>query len=295
MGCLFAARLAAGGIAVTLVDVDHKRLDLINAEGIQIHDDDGTRTAAMTALAAPKVQGRYDLILLFTKGMHSAAAIASIAHIAHGPVPVPVLTLQNGIGNAEQIAAIFPQDDILVGITDFPADLNGPNQVSSHGSGHVRLGGFTQTAHSHAEAVADLLNAGGLNASVDGTVMVAIWEKLAFNAALNSLATVSGCTVGEMDVPAGHEIIAAIVGEVVAVAHARGIAVERHRIEAKIAFALARHRNHKASMLQDRLAGRRTEIHSINGAVVDCAREAGMAVPVTQALANLVRMGEPEL
>ncbi|KPF78098.1 ketopantoate reductase C-terminal domain-containing protein [Novosphingobium sp. AAP93] len=65
------------------------------------------------------------------------------------------------------------------------------------------------------------------------------------------------------------------------------------RVLAKIDFALANHKAHKPSMLQDRLAGRRTEIESINGAIVRMAEQADVATPTTRMLADLVRMGEP--
>jgi 2-dehydropantoate 2-reductase len=63
-------------------------------------------------------------------------------------------------------------------------------------------------------------------------------------------------------------------------------------IEARIDYALAYHRDHKASMLQDRLAGRRTEIETINGAIVRAAAAASVAAPVTAVLADLVRILE---
>ena len=46
-------------------------------------------------------------------------------------------------------------------------------------------------------------------------------------------------------------------------------------------------------MLQDRLAGRRTEIESINGAIVRMAEQAGVPLPTTRMLADLVRVGQP--
>jgi 2-dehydropantoate 2-reductase len=228
--------------------------------------------------------------MLFTKGMHSAAAIHANAHLA-GPGSY-ALTLQNGLGNAEEIARLIPPECTLVGVTDIPADLEGPTSVASHGAGRVWLGGFVPAAQAGAERVAELFRRAGLEAQADPQVQIAIWEKVAFNAALNSLAAVTGLTVGEMDTVAGRRIAAAIVGEVAATAQARGISVDRSSIDAKIAHALAHHRGHKASMLQDRLAGRRSEIESINGAVVRLAADSGVAAPVTAALADLVRMME---
>lgn len=290
MGCLFAARLAEAGVGVTLVDVDATRLAVLDSDGIALSDDDGERIVPVRAALASDVTGPVDLVMLFTKGMHSAAAIRSVAHLADGHSYA--LTLQNGIGNAEVIAGIFAPGRVLMGVTDLPADLEGQRSIQSHGQGHIRLGGFTADAQSAAQTVAALLNRGRLNAEADADIDVAIWEKVAFNAALNALATVTGLTVGGMDEAPGRRIAASIVGEVVETAAAKGIRLDRSRIDAKIAFALANHRGHRASMLQDRLANRPTEIESINGAIVREAEQLGIRTPVTSTLADLVRLLE---
>ena len=291
MGCFLAARLAAGGLTVTVVDVDRARLAVIGREGITLHDDTGTATAQVRACLAAEVEGPVDLVLLMTKGMFSAAAIRSVAHLAaHNPL---VLTLQNGLGNVEAIAEVFDADHILWGVTDFPADLEGPALVSSHGLGHIWLGGVNARAHDHAAAVADAMNKGTLNTAVDPEVRVAVWEKVAFNAALNALSTITSLPVGGLDCPEGRRIAAAVVDETIATATALGVPIDRTRVFAKIDHALANHRMHKPARLQDRLAGRRTEIESINGAIVRMAEQAGVATPATRVLADLVRMGDP--
>lgn len=290
MGCLFGARLAEAGVAVTLVDVDATRLAALDSEGITLSDDGGERSVAVCAALAGDVQGPADLVMLFTKGMHSAAAVRSVAHLADGHAYA--LTLQNGIGNAEIMAETFAPGRVLMGITDFPADLEGPTKVESHGAGHTRLGGFTPEAQTAAQAVAVFLNRGRLNAEAVADVSIAVWEKVAFNAALNALQTVTGLTSGGLDAAAGHRIIAAVVREVAETAAAKGIRLDPSLIDQRIAFALDNHRNHKTSMLQDRLAGRPTEIESINGAIVRAAEAYGVRTPVTSTLADLVRLLE---
>lgn len=296
MGCLLAARLALAGNRVTVVDVDRQRLGRIAREGIVLEDDSGQSIARVAAGTADEVtadgpQGPIDLLILMTKGMHSRAAVRSVAHLAASGCCA--LTLQNGLGNAEVLAETFTPDRVLWGVTDLPADLDGPNRVVSHGVGHIQLGGWTGDAQAHAAAIAAMLDAAGLNAVADADVRIAAWEKVAFNAALNALATITGLTVGGMDSPEGRRIAGAVADETVATAAALGVPVDRVRLQARIDHALAHHRAHKASMLQDRLAGRMTEIESINGAIVAQADRAGVAAPVTRTLADLVRMGEP--
>jgi len=290
MGCLFAARIAENGAEVMLIDVDRARLAAIARDGITLIDDNGTRTVKLATGTASEAVGDFDLILLFTKGMHSQAAIRSVAHLATGGTHV--LTLQNGLGNPEFVVEVFPHDRVLKGIAALPADLHDATHVSSHGKGHLELGAMTPAGEDAARAAADLLSRSGFDARVSGNVDVAIWEKVAFNAALNALAAVTLQANAGMNNPPGRRIVAAMVSEVVATAHASGIPVDRARIDAAIDFALVHHGGHQASMLQDRLAGRASEIESIDGAVVERARALGIATPVTETMTDLVRLIE---
>jgi 2-dehydropantoate 2-reductase len=292
MGCLFAARLAEGGVRATLVDVDRPRLEAIGRHGITIDDDHGVRTVPVAAGTAAEVSEAPDLVLLFTKGLHSAAAARSVAHLA-GPATY-ALTLQNGLGNAEILAETFAPERVLLGVTALPSNLDGPTQISSHGSGYIALGSLSPDEAAGAERAAELLRRGRFDVRVDRQVEVAVWEKVAFNAALNPLGAITGLTNGAVDNPEGRRIALAVVAETVATAAAKGVRIDEARIRQQINHALANHRDHRASMLQDRLAGRQTEIESINGAIVREAERLGVAAPVTGVLADLMRLIDRE-
>jgi len=289
MGCLFAARLALAGNAVTVVDVDPARLALINARGYLIEDGAGRHVARVCAARADEVSGPVDLLMLFTKGMHSAAAIRSVAHLeSTGCI---VLTLQNGLGNVEAIAEVFPADRIAWGVTDFPPISKVQTTLPRTGSG-TSSSAIGRMARTHAlGASAALLSAAGLNAVADPEVPIAVWEKVAFNAALNALCTVSGLPVGGLDHPAGRRAARTVTAEIAAIAKAEGIQIDTVRLAGKVDFAIANHTHHKPSMLQDRLAGRPTEIESINGALLGFAAHHGVAAPALALLTDLVRLG----
>lgn len=290
MGCLFAARMASVGLDVTLVDVDRDRLAIMAADGLVLEDDAGDQRVFPRTALVTEFSGSAHLILLFTKGTHSAAAVASIAHLAAGS-PV-VLTLQNGIGNAEIIAQAFARDRIVMGTAHVSASLALPNKVVTHGFAHVDIGGCERAADHHASEIADLLRRAGLPTTVSANVHATVWEKLAFNAALNPLAMIVNASNRMLDNAQGRAVAHRVVAETVRVAAAKGIDLSGPEIIATVNRALSEHGHHKASMLQDREAGRATEIEFINGAVAREGARLGVETPVNDLLASIVRLIE---
>lgn len=290
MGCLFAARMAEAGAAVTVVDVDASRLGLIRAQGIRLTDDRGTRRVPVRAAAASEVSEPVDLLILFTKGMHSAAAIASVSHLRSNDMLA--LTLQNGLGNAELLAAAFGADRVLMGTALVPADLVGPDTVESHGFASLQLGAFANAETSAVARVAGWLERSGFAVQQHARIAVALWEKVAFNAALNGIGMICQVPNGGIDNQWGRRLAAEVVAETVAVAAAQGVVIDRGGILSHVDAALRDHRAHKASMLQDREAGRPSEIETINGAIAALGKAAGVATPVSDTLADLVRIIE---
>lgn len=290
MGCLFAARMAEAGARVTVVDVDPHRLDAIGSQGIVLTDDAGTRAVPVHAAPAGEVVDPVDLLVLFTKGMHSAAAIASVVHLRRwNPI---ALTLQNGIGNAELLAARFGADRVLMGTALIPADLTGASMVKTHGFASLQLGAFGGAGAEMVERVGDLLARSGFTVHRHADIRIAVWEKVAFNAALNAAGMICAVPNAGLDNPAGRRIAATVVNETAAVAAAKGLAIDRDGVLAQIDAALREHGAHKASMLQDREAGRPGEIETINGAIAAEGRRTGIATPVCDTLVDLVRIIE---
>ena len=289
MGGLFGGSLAEAGQDVVLVDLPGPHLQAMRSGGLRLHTDVGERIIPVQAGTADEFADARDLLVVFTKGPQTTVAIRSAAHLA-GP-QTRVLTVQNGLGNAERIADALPGTRVLVGTTNWPADLRGPGHVSSHGQGTVRFWTADGAADPMVRQVADALTSAGLNCEADPAVEAAIWEKVAFNAGFNSVCATSRLTVGGVaDSAGGRDLVLAVAAETLAVARARGIAVDEARVQAMADAAFAGHRDHKPSMLQDVLAGRRTEIDSINGAVVEAGEAAGVPTPVTSILRDIVRL-----
>ena len=294
MGCLYGAALHRAGAAVTLVDVNREHVDAINANGFELELRAGTERLPIPALLPAQVVQPADLVVVFTKTFHTDAALAGIA-AAIGP-ETWLLSLQNGLGNDQRLAAHAAPERVLVGASTLPADLVGPGKVRSHGDGGSKLYPAFGGDPAFAQEVAGLLSRGGLPAQLDPQIHAAIWSKAIFNAAMNPLCALTLRTPGFLGAHAeSRALYGAVVEEGVAIAKANGIAIEAKPIHDLTEVSVTDHANHEASMLQDVKAGRRTEVDAINGAIVEAGRKVGVAAPVTETLWRLVKLEEAKL
>lgn len=291
MGSLFGGLLAEAGHGVELLDVNPAQIAAVREHGLLIRNDTGERRLAISILHPQEATTQPDWLIVFTKAMHTQGALAAARHLI-GP-ETRLLSLQNGLGNAEKLAAFVDASRIAIGMTTVPADLVAPGEVHSHGQSKTRVVMVDGSKDAALAALASALDATGLSCAVDPDAIVAIWEKVAFNVALNSLCAVTRRTVGALGADAdGRQLAHAIASEALAVAQAEGLMVSPQRTHATIDHALDHHGGHKPSMLQDLLAGRATEVETLNGAVVLAARRHGIAAARTEALYALVKMAE---
>ena len=289
MGSFFGGCLFEGGDAdVTLVDVNPAHIAAIREHGLRLVDDGGDRQLDVPIVIPEAVEGRFDVVLVFTKTLHTRSALAGIAG-AIGPETY-LFSLQNGLENKETLLEFAAPDRVLIGVTTYPADIKGPGHVESHGKGVARFAGATSGEPPIADVLISTFALSGLHLIYDPNVEGAIWEKVAFNAALNSVCAITRSTVGQVGADEGaRSLVFSIIGEVCKTAIASGIAVDIDHVESMVEHALSHHTHHKPSMLQDLLAGRTTEIEAISGAVVRKAAAAGIETPVTSVVLKLVR------
>lgn len=291
MGCFYGAILADAGHDVVLIDVRPEQLDTINRDGLVLEATDGRRSYAIPALRAEQVSKSPDLLIIFTKAGHTLQAIGSAKHLISDKTWV--MTVQNGLGNLEAIESCVPRDRIIVGITTWPCDSLGPGRVRSPGIGYTRILSADAQITPGLELVCRALDQAGLNCEISPNVYAVIWEKLAFNAAMNSVTAITGFPCGGVGATKdGRELTYSIAKEVVAVAQRKGVPASETKVIATLDAAFRDHGEHMPSMLQDLRSGRQTEVEAIMGAVVREAETLGCLVPTTRVLYQLVRAME---
>jgi 2-dehydropantoate 2-reductase len=288
MGGIFGGWLHRSGNDVVLVDVSKDAVRAINDAGLRIEEKDGSQSLVpVRATVDPKSIGPVDLIINFVKCYHTEAAVGAAGPMLNSETPV--LTLQNGWGNADRIASLVGQDRVLVGLTYHSGTLIGPGQVKHPGIGMTYVGELDGRETPRLLRVAAALRQAGFETTVTPRILDEVWKKLALNACALPTAALLRFFAHELaiydDARAG---MAAILREVVAVAKAQGISLDYEERWNAIIGVLERAVGGKPSMLQDVEASRRTEIEVINGAIVRAGRAASVPTPVNEAMVSMV-------
>ena len=290
MGSVYGARLARAGADVTLLDVNDAHIAAITTGGLHVALDEGESTHHLPAMRPEAFHGPADLVLLFTKVFHTEAALASIQPLL---ADTHVLSLQNGVGNVDRIAAHVDRDRILVGMTMTPAEYLGPGRVASHGAATTDLYSASGRDLPILHKITALMGRGGITARLEPDIDVAIWEKATFNCSLNPVCALTGGTPGSVGASEpGRRLAAQVAAEAIAVANASGVAASLDKVTAMMEHAFSHHLHHEPSMLQDRMAGRRTEIDALNGAMVRIGEGLGVPTPANRIVTDLIHLTE---
>jgi 2-dehydropantoate 2-reductase len=241
------------------------------------------RTKAPFRAGEPAVDGA--VVCVKTPGTLWAAEVAQQLVSRDGVV----LTIQNGLGNYETLAAAVGEARVAVGVIYVGARLEG-GKLWATGPGKVELGLPSRAEPRRAlETLAARLAEGGMTVSVVKNAWASVWRKVAVNAAMNPTTALLGYTNDQLLADgAASRVADGLAAEVARVATATGVAIgddEAPRLWREIATLTGANRS---SMLQDVQAGRATEIDAICGAVHREAQRRGMAAPLNQAMTVLV-------
>lgn len=296
LGSMYGALLALGGCRVSLVGRANAHAAAINEKGLileRVGDERPPQTVKNIRVATQlrELAEKPDLLILLVKSYNTAEALAGCA--ADIPPDCLVLTLQNGLGNLEAMAEYVPKARLLAGVCYIGASLPGPGRVLYTGPAPTLLGSPETVETRQLANLCSLFSRAGIPCTPTGEIIAEIWTKMLLNASINPLAALTRLNnLGVTASPESQALMAALLGEILLVARAKGI-------DLKVDDPLAHVRRmgelsgaNKGSMLQDVLAGRRTEIMSMNGAVAREGAALGLPTPMNAALTNLILLLE---
>ncbi len=292
IGTLFGVLLAKAGHQVHMLDKDPARAARLAAGEFVLETGQGNISQKLPVTANPAEIGPGELVLICVKAYDTEIAARSIAPLI-GPQTI-VLTVQNGLGNAEILREAAGKEHILAGSTAQGANVVEPGRVIHAGKGETLIGELDRPATPRVEKLAEQLTAAGIPTAASDDVTGLLWGKLIINAGINPLTALlkvrNGALIQREETRA---LMAMAVKEAADVAEKKGIKLPFPDPLAKVEDVAGRTAANKSSMLQDVLKAKRTEIDFICGAIVREAQKLSLPAPVNHALTLLVRSLSP--
>jgi 2-dehydropantoate 2-reductase len=305
VGSFYGAKLARAGHDVHfLLRSDY---DTVRRQGLRILSPQGDFCLQPQCARLPEEIGPTDLVLI---GLKTTAndQFSNLLPPLVGP-NTAVLTLQNGLGNEEQLARLFPEKQVMGGLCFVCLNRLEPGLIHHLAHGLVVVGEFRRPAASRTAEIASLFQSAGVCCSVADDLARAHWEKLVWNIPFNGLGVAAAAgyeAVCQGDWAAGRApgpclptdllladprweaLLSQLMLEVIAAAGALGFAIsegvatreiERTRIMGA----------YKASTLIDFERGQPLELDGLFLEPLRQARQAGVQVPRLEALCRVLR------
>ena len=283
-GGYFGGLLAQAGEEVTFV-ARGATLAALRERGLTIRSRRlGEQVVPVRATDDPAALGPVDLVLFCVKTYDTDSAAGLLQPLV-GPGTL-LLSVQNGIGNEERLAAAIGAEHVLGCAAGVSAVPEAPGVIRLDAEpGFLRFGELTGGASERLGPVLATLQRASFQTSLHDDMPVQLWDKLVQICALSGVTALTRLPLGVIrEHPATREFIIDVLREVVAVARARGVALPAETADRVMAANDGFPPRTYGSMYHDLAAGRRLELESLNGAVVRLGREAGVPVPGNAAI-----------
>jgi 2-dehydropantoate 2-reductase len=289
MGSLFGAMLSEAGNEVWLYDVWVEHVKTINKDGLRIEREGQTRTLSIEATTDPEQIGQAELVIIFVKSTHTASAAETARKLAGSDGAV--MTLQNGMGNADILSEFIDPERVLAGTTSHGATLLGPGSIRHAGIGTTTIGAWAETeqGRERARKLSDFFTKIGIQTEAVDDVRSLLWNKLLINIGINAITALTTIKNGQiLDLEITRQLSRNAVEEAMKIAGQMNIKVREDAVDHVYAVAEATALN-RSSMGQDVDNKRQTEIGTINGFIVRQAKRLGLKAPVNETLTALIQ------
>ena len=285
VGGYFGARLAQSGEDVTFI-ARGPHLDAIRENGLRIESILGNFVIQPAKAGDnPAKIGPVDLVILGVKAWQVPEAAQAIKPLIGARTIV--LPLQNGVSAPSQLEKVLGRDHVLGGLCRISVMIPAPGVIRHLAiPPMIAFGELDAQPSQRVESLRQVFaDCRGLTVMVPPDINVALWEKFIFIVAVSGLGAATRQSMGIFrSVPETRRLLVAALEEVALVGRARGIALANDTVNHILDMIDRNPPATLASMQNDIMDGRPSELESQTGAVVRMGREAGIPTPVNEFL-----------
>ena len=288
IGSYYGGRLAQHGEDVRfLLRADYPAIRRAGLRVSSVHGD--FFLPQVQGFRTPAEIGPVDLVIVAWKATANAHLATVLPPLMHDTTQV--LTLQNGLGNCETLAALVGPERVLGGLCFVCINRLAPGMVKHTAGGRVAIGEWRPDPRGRAIELARRFKAAGIPTEAVTSLETAQWQKLVWNIPFNGLAVAAGGVTTDVLLanPATEAEIRALMVEVITAARALGLDLTDDLIE----FNVERTRPmgpYRPSSMIDYLAGQEVELGPIWEEPLRRARQVGVPMPRLEHLLTTLRV-----
>ncbi len=288
LGSLFAHYFQEHLINFVIYEKNSDIVDNIRENGLIMIKGNSSKTIKTSISSSPDILSNADVLFLFVKSYSTSEALQDV--ISYCNKNVILVSLQNGLGNIDEIKKHFVNGKIVYGTTTIGATKSSLNSVVSGGSGIINIGG---DENGNVLKIHHLLNSAGLNSYVVDRPDYFLWHKAVINAGINPIAAILGLPNGGILADKYATMLQEyIIKEAVNCAVANNIDMDFSEILRTTRDICEKTSINICSMLQDIRNGRKTEIDSINGKIIQYAECKGISTPYNMTVYLIIKSME---
>lgn len=286
IGSLFGALLSKKNNVILIGRTSH--VNAIRKNGLSIDGKTQLNVNVSAVDSVDTVPFSVDLLIVTVKSYDTKLAIDQAKQIIHDKTVV--LSLQNGLDNIKAIEHVVERRQIIAGVTTHGAFFSKPGCIKHTGVGKTVLGELDGESSERIKNIETVFNQVGIKAVVSENIIKEIWVKAVINSCINPLTAFFGCRNGYLlENPILEKNVENVCKESTSVANAYGVKLSYQDMVNKTKEVIRETSENYSSMLQSVRKGKKTEIDSINGALVNIGRTYSIDVPLNEILVFLIK------
>jgi len=280
VGGYFGGRLAQAGEEVVFI-ARGAHLQALRTQGLRVESVLGDFVVQpVQATDDPRHVGVVDAVLVTVKAWQVPEVAEAIRPLV-GPATC-VIPLQNGVEAPEQLAAVLGPTHVVGGVCGLVSFIVAPGHIR-HAAAEpfVQLGELDNRPSARLDHLRQAYERAGVRIELAADIQCALWMKFLFITPWSGLGALTRAPIGVWrSLPETRRLSEQAVGEVLAVAHARGVAVPTDALQKTLTLLDSVPPEATASMQRDVMTGRPSELEAQIGAVVRLGEAVGVATPL---------------
>jgi 2-dehydropantoate 2-reductase len=286
IGSLFGALLSKKNNVILIGRTSH--VNAIRKNGLSIDGKTQLNVNVSAVDSVDTVPFSVDLLIVTVKSYDTKSAIDQAKQIIHDKTVV--LSLQNGLDNIKAIEHVVERRQIIAGVTTHGAFFSKPGCIKHTGVGKTVLGELDGESSERIKNIENIFNLTGIKTVISKEIIREMWVKAVINSCINPLTAFFGCRNGYLlENPILEKIVENVCEESTGVANAYGVKLSYLDMVNKTKEVIRETSENYSSMLQSIRKGKKTEIDSINGTLVNIGRTYNIDVPLNEILVSLVK------